>query len=100
MSSYYNNAPRLYTPSAFRSNKQSGCPIPTLPDEPVPDVNPCHNQYRQLRATHPATYAKLREAESQRATRDAATAEALAASRAAEAASAQRPTYSSDIFLK
>jgi hypothetical protein len=102
MSSYFNNVPRQYTPSVFRSNKQTGCPLPTLPDEPVPDVNPCHKQYRQLAASHPYTWAKLREAESQRATRDAETAATLAETRAAEAAASARrqPTFGSDIFLK
>ena len=102
MSSYHFNAPRQYTPSVFRSNKQSSCPIPALPsDEPIPDVNPCHQQYRQLRATHPYTFSKLREAESQRATRDVAAAEASAASRAAEAATAQRhQSYGSGVTLQ
>lgn len=78
--SYYNNAPRECTPvvfnagttnaSVFKTNKLNAPVATDLPaDAPLPEVlNTCHrSRLDHLQATHPYTYARLREVEKRKA---------------------------------
>ncbi len=81
MSSYYNNAPRIFTPSSLKTNK-SFLPVESFASDPVPDTEPppdvlntCHRSRAiYLQHTHPYTYSMLRKAEAAKA--EAAKAEA------------------------
>ena len=75
MSSYYNNAPRIYTPSPFKTEKQVkpiesfGTSMAAMSATPPPDiVNTCHRSRGvYMQHSHPRTYAILRKAEAERA---------------------------------